>query len=149
MAAPTDKRSCSRCGQTKPLSEFYRDRRKPDGREYRCKKCSNRRARKWQRANPGKVAAADKKWFEQNRERKGRTHKRYRERNREKVRARHELTNAVRDGKLVKPTSCSRCGRAVPRQRLEAHHEDYSKPLEVEWLCSTCHGAEHRQEVTQ
>ena len=30
--------------------------------------------------------------------------------------------------------------------RSEAHHRDYSKPLEVEWLCRPCHDDEHRHE---
>ena len=27
--------------------------------------------------------------------------------------------------------------------RCQAHHDDYSKPLEVRWLCVTCHAAHH------
>lgn len=46
-----------------------------------------------------------------------------------------------KDGRLVKPTSCTRCGGGG---RIEAHHTDYSKKLAVEWLCKACHAAEHR-----
>jgi hypothetical protein len=28
-------------------------------------------------------------------------------------------------------------------KRLEAHHTDYSRPLEVEWLCVSCHRNHH------
>lgn len=43
-----------------------------------------------------------------------------------------------RRGKLS-PQPCRECGGAA-----EMHHPDYSKPLEVEWLCRTCHLALHR-----
>lgn len=45
---------------------------------------------------------------------------------------------AVESGKIHRPPVCSRCEE--PGHRIEAHHEDYSKPLEVTWLCSRCHG---------
>ena len=35
---------------------------------------------------------------------------------------------------------CERCGDA----KTQAHHEDYAKPLDVNWLCCRCHGARHR-----
>jgi hypothetical protein len=43
---------------------------------------------------------------------------------------------AVRRGVLIRPARCQDCGR---RCFPDAHHEDYSKPLEVEWLCRKCH----------
>ncbi len=44
---------------------------------------------------------------------------------------------ALRKGRLVRPTECEECGRAgVP---IDGAHFDYSRPLEVRWLCKSCH----------
>lgn len=57
-----------------------------------------------------------------------------------KYKARTAVSNALRDGRLRR--SPCRCGA----RRVQAHHADYSKPLEVEWLCFRCHRKdEHRQ----
>jgi hypothetical protein len=50
--------------------------------------------------------------------------------------ARGVLLRAVRKGDVVRPCTCSLCGiECVP----DGHHEDYSKPLDVIWVCKTCH----------
>jgi hypothetical protein len=46
----------------------------------------------------------------------------------------------VGTGTIVKPPRCSKCGADTP---LKAHHNDYSKPLDIVWLCSFCHGETH------
>ncbi|HZX14944.1 MAG TPA: hypothetical protein VFF49_11170 [Thermodesulfobacteriota bacterium] len=51
-----------------------------------------------------------------------------------------KVAYALKIGKLVKPKKCSRCNR---ESRLSAHHEDYLKPLDVIWLCSSCHKKIH------
>jgi hypothetical protein len=62
-------------------------------------------------------------------------------RNPEKARAQAILHKAVERKKIVKPTACSKCGA---EGRIEAHHPDYSKPLEVVWLCRVHHVEAHR-----
>lgn len=54
----------------------------------------------------------------------------------DKKRAMDKVRRAVQSGKLVKPEACCDCGQPRP---LEAHHADYSKPLDVTWLCFRCH----------
>lgn len=44
---------------------------------------------------------------------------------------------ALRQGDLIKPNCCSKCGNYD--SLIEAHHYDYSLPLSVIWLCRSCH----------
>jgi ribosomal protein S27AE len=58
--------------------------------------------------------------------------------NRLKLRCRERCAHAIRTGKLVR-LACEKCGA----EKAQAHHEDYSKPFDVKWLCSKCHAAAH------
>jgi hypothetical protein len=80
----------------------------------------------WANAHPDLVANYRKEW---------------QKRNPEKRRAQNAINNALRDGKITKPENCQKCGSDG---RIEAHHPDYSKPLEVAWLCNRDHVAAHR-----
>jgi hypothetical protein len=55
----------------------------------------------------------------------------------QKTIAREILNRAVKSGKIAKPERCESCGKI---KKLTAHHPDYSRPLEVVWLCYECHG---------
>lgn len=54
--------------------------------------------------------------------------------------ARMAVHRAVKRGTLVRPDLCSQCNQ--PSRRIEASHHDYTRPLDVRWLCSSCHGLE-------
>ncbi len=66
----------------------------------------------------------------------------------EKTQARTVLNNAVTRG-ILSPQPCEKCGESPVlhdgRRGVQAHHDDYSKPLEVRWLCVACHGDHHRR----
>jgi hypothetical protein len=52
--------------------------------------------------------------------------------------ARGVVSVMLRRGKLTRQP-CEECGDP----KAEAHHDDYSKPLDVRWLCRDDHGAWH------
>ena len=54
---------------------------------------------------------------------------------------------ALKQGRLVRATSCTRCGApdrkgSDGRSTIHAHHADYNRPLDVEWICAKCHRSE-------
>ena len=57
----------------------------------------------------------------------------------ERMRARALLAGAIRRGEIHRPAVCSRCGVSDPK--INGHHHDYAKPLDVTWLCYSCHAA--------
>ena len=51
------------------------------------------------------------------------------------------LERAIKKGIIKKPKLCPECGS---NRKIEAHHHDYTKPLEVIWLCCACHRILHQ-----
>lgn len=52
---------------------------------------------------------------------------------------RQKISRALKSGRLVQQP-CEVCGK----EKSVAHHEDYTKPLDVKWLCTLHHWAEHK-----
>lgn len=130
--------------------DFYRDDRNNDGRRSQCISCTSA----YDRTDASKVAHKAYRQSEKGRAtRRAYSHSEVGKavgkakgikRNKlypEKIKANNVVNRAVRTGKLTRPTDCSSCDN--PNGRIEAHHPDYSKPLEVIWLCSSCHREEH------
>lgn len=143
MSHVSEMRLCRKCGLKKEAASFYRrnvcpdccqreakDRRDSSIEEYRARDRGRYRDSLVRRLNArecsrraredGRHTAYTKKWREQNPE---------------KYRAHVALNNAVRDGKVQRGV-CVRCGSP----EVHAHHEDYSRPLDVVWLCPAHHG---------
>lgn len=53
------------------------------------------------------------------------------------------LNRAVKRGVITRPIVCTRCGALDPK--INGHHHDYDKPLDVTWLCYRCHAAVERR----
>lgn len=109
---------CSRCKRLRPTSSFNKRTTLGNGLQSYCKDCT----RKYQRLNNNYRITHRK------------AEKSYIVRNPNKIRAHQFIARAVRTGKLAKLT-CEVCGNFLS----EAHHFDYSKPLEVWWLCKKHH----------
>lgn len=136
-------KQCFKCGDKKPLSEFYRHKKMADGHLNKCKACTKQDVHShrhgkgrervlafdMKRANyPHRIALRAKKtaaWRAAHPDRK---------------QAQSLLGAAVRTGKILPWPVC-----AVPDccSKPEAHHPDYSRPLDVVWLCSAHHKQAH------
>lgn len=64
------------------------------------------------------------------------------ERQRKMAAAHARVKYNVDHGKLRKPKSCWLCGG---QRFIDAHHWDYDYPLEIVWLCRTCHSRTHHK----
>ncbi len=134
-------KTCFKCGEAKPLAQFYKHPMMSDGHLGKCKECAKRDTKKHYR-DTFKVRQA----YERHRfampKRKADV-KRYQEKRRKdsplKYAARYAVCNAIRAGRL-KRQPCEICSK-----KAQAHHEDYSKPLDVQWLCFKCHRKHHGQ----
>jgi hypothetical protein len=127
-------KTCIKCGFPKSIENFYTHPKMADGRLGKCKQCckkeaTDRRVNKIEeiqeydrsRSNLPHRIAARIEYFKD--------HQFGVER-----RARRIVSNALRDGRLIK-NPCENCGAT----EVEAHHEDYEKPLEVNWFCKQHH----------
>lgn len=153
-------KKCSTCGLDLSLSLFHN---KPDcehGVASICKSCEKKyqqdRLRK-KRLDPQWVLNERKRQREKNQKLRNAglirkltteemTQQKYRDiaRNPEKNAARRKLSDAIRRGRLI-PKPCEKCG-ILPS---EGHHTDYTKPLDVMWLCKRHHVEIHVKEREQ
>jgi len=151
---------CRRCWAVKLASEFTRDSSRPDGLSRNCRKCDAERSkqrrlrdgdllrvRERQRysADPDRQrkAAAEYRRSDRGKRLNARAVQRYRARNAEKHAAHVEVRKAIAAGILTKPDRCELAHLGGCSGRLEAHHHDYTRPLEVRWLCVSHHQSRH------
>lgn len=117
---------CQKCKSTTKKLFKNSSRTSKEGKlkyNYMCVDCGSERAKKYRQTQKGKEV-----W-------RNLMRRQYRK-HREKVIARQKLHQAVAKGTLIRPDICSKCKE---NKKVEAHHEDYSKPLEVKWVCRQCH----------
>ena len=148
-------KTCSNCKTEKPLDDFNRERSRSDGRQRTCRECHSAYIKRYQQQPEVKARRRAYHSSEKGKETKRRyvatpkgrevrreAARKWQQANKEKVRVHSELHRAVRRGELERPDGCERCGKEGP---TDAHHADYGKPLEVEWICRQCHRAEHME----
>jgi len=91
-----------------------------------CAPCKSAYEKAWRAKHPGYSNEAKKRWMLVNRER---------------ANAREVYRYALRTGKIQRGP-CLVCGVT---EGVEGHHTDYTKPLEVIWLCRPHHLEEHKR----
>lgn len=135
---------CSKCGIKKSVKEFYYNKLMKDKLAFWCKKCTAAYTKKYQKLYPKKILAAKIKYKKRmkrlglfNRGKRKEQQARWLKKNKHKRKTHNAVFLAIKKGKLKKPRICSNCKHKV--KYIFAHHKDYKKPLEVEWLCGRCH----------
>jgi ribosomal protein S27AE len=167
MIEHPDSKTCKKCGETKPVADFdieisYQSGKITEYRKGYCKDCRRAYMRSWRTKNKDKVNASIRQRYRANAEaqRLYNRAKRLRPRDPSKESQRRKLKRdsnpesaRLKDNAWKKiqreiargninPQPCARCG-AFPD--VHAHHEDYSKPLDVIWLCPPCHMQHHNR----
>ena len=147
---------CRECGVEKDLSDFYKHSAMLDGHLNKCISCVKERVKKHREVNLEKVREYDKQramlphrvqarkeyiQTGQGKEARKRASENYHKKYPMKYAAHVITSNALRDGKLIPALNCSECGS---ENRIQGHHDDYTKPLEVRWICEPCHKAWHK-----
>lgn len=132
-------KTCFKCQTAKPLSEFYKHAQMGDGHLNKCKDCAKKdvkehRQKEWERVRAyDRMRAAQPHRVAKSKERQ----KVYRAKHPDRDAAHRKVQYAVRTGKLT-PLPCLVCG-----DKAESHHPDYSRPLDVVWLCPAHHKQAH------
>ncbi len=125
---------CITCGRWYSDVHYYKNKRYKNGLQSQCKMCHSNTV--YVSSDWDNRQRLNREWMARtgyNRSRRGTI----------ETICRYKTNNAVASGKLLKPKVCSQCGS---RDRtIQAHHLDYSDPFDIVWLCTVCHGKEHRK----
>lgn len=121
-------KTCPKCGVAKGLEHFHKSTQKYDGLYTYCKPCVKIKV-----ALQNEKKIADGTWDQFIIRRNARCLARAKTRP-IKRKAQDALNTKLKSGKIIKQ-QCEICGE----KRVHGHHDDYSKPLEVRWLCSQHH----------
>lgn len=134
-------KTCSRCNAEKPTTDFYPHKAMRSGFLSACKDCTKARVRRHRSDNLDRIREYDRNRSNQpHRVAKRREiFEQYKTENPLRRKAHVAVGNALRSGKLQKQP-CAFCSAT---EGLEAHHHDYSLPLDVTWLCKPCHRKFH------
>lgn len=147
-------KACLTCKVVKALDSFAVSRENGGKRIRRCEHCQDCQRARWRSpeyktklaARYARAREAGQK-SEQDRAHAAKRRELYPE----KERAKRAVRSAIVKGILIRPDSCEVCHKVPPPIRggktgIHGHHDDYSKPLDVRWLCVACHAAHHSQE---
>ncbi len=130
-------KKCFKCEAELPIVNFYKHPMMADGHLGKCKACARYDVRQNRKAKADYYREYDRQRSKEPERIKAISASARKDP--VKYRARIALQNAVARGKVIR-RPCEQCGNT----RTDAHHPDYTKPLEVVWLCRKHHMDVHR-----
>ena len=132
-------KACSTCHTIKEADGFYASKGKLMAS---CKECQKAKALAWKRENTERMRDYEASRQQHRREMTAAWQMVSKAKFPERVKARNAVRNAIRKGQMQRG-NCIVCGKP----EAHAHHADYSKPLEVSWLCHAHHWHMHRKDT--
>lgn len=140
---PSALKVCSKCGESKPHSEFHKGKDN-DGLRHTCKACVNAQNRSIYEQNKDAHLEAKRRYRRENPEARRATLRKYEQVHRHKRHAHYAIKHEIRDGRMPSASECqcAHCGNSAETY----HHWSYEREhwLDVTPLCRECHGREHR-----
>lgn len=138
-SSPDLRKRCRKCGRELPVSEFNKNKNNKDGLQDKCRSCFSEYNKARYAANKEKFKSDIYKYRAEHPERVLSTRVKTCEKNPTHLNAYRVIEQALIAGLIEKPDYCYGCGCTSSESRIEAHHHDYSKPLDIIWLCRKCH----------
>ena len=133
-------KTCSICKKNKDVSEFRLSKQIKSGIDSFCRECDKVISLKYYYDNHEKALQRARERYQKNKKAKIADSTKRNKTNPLKTKARRDVNHAICRQKLNR-LPCEVCGN----KNSHAHHEDYSKPLEIRWLCQKHHSEVHRK----
>lgn len=127
---------CSRCKKERTLDHFHKKNDVTRGFSYWCKDCCCR----YHMENPNKIYK--NRWNKEHMKLISLSSRNWAKKNPVKRWAEGKLYRALMAGRVIK-LPCEVCGDI----KVQAHHPNYAKPLEVIWLCINHHRMVHTRKL--
>ncbi len=165
-------KTCTKCKHALPETFFYKQAVTKDGLQSHCKECGKKGGIEWRKANSERHRAVRQAYRVSHRNETNKyrriyyvahqneineisrrhyaenredivcyTRQYYQEHKKERL-AQNKVDSAKKSGILI-PQPCENCSST---ENIHGHHDDYDKPLDVRWLCSSCHGRLHAEQ---
>ena len=132
---------CARCGASRPLADFYKHPKGKGGYFHKCKSCHREDVTTHRAKNAEHFRAYDRARYRASPTRQRQLRELFSNSELNRRRANWTLLNAIRDGRIKRAEACWHCGST---DKIEGHHVAYDMPLDVVWLCRSCHCKIHR-----
>ncbi|WP_143393542.1 hypothetical protein [Fimbriiglobus ruber] len=121
-------KTCTRCGDFKPLASFYRNIRAKDRLCSHCAECDNKKSARYRSINAERLKQKRKAYTDANREGRAAYYKKWREKNRERIKIRKaEYYQSHKEHESRRNTAYDKKWRAANRDRRKAYEAKYRK----------------------
>ena len=108
------------------------------------------RKKRYREKHKDQIAEYYRKWYAKNGRKRTKRQleniKKWQKEHKKQVRVAGNTNSYINRHNVKRPTKCENCRK---ERKVVAHHPDYNRPLNVVWLCYSCHKKLHNAETQQ